>query len=62
MITKMTRDTYTTERFHPITGEKVECRVFLNYYGVGKDGFKFKGDQILYSAEELEALFPSKDG
>lgn len=56
------KDTYTTERFHPLTGEKAECRVYLNYYGVGKDGFKFKGVQILYSAEELEALLPSQDG
>lgn len=55
----MVRDTYTTERFHPITGEKVECRVYLNYFGRGKDGFKFKGDRILYSAEELELLAPN---
>ncbi len=57
-----TKDTYTTQRFHPITGQQVECRAFLNYYGVGKDGFKFKGDQILYSAEELDALLPSQGG
>jgi hypothetical protein len=58
----MTQETYTTERFHPITGEKVECRVFLNYYGIGKDGFKFKGDQVFYSSDELEALLPSQGG
>lgn len=55
----MIQNTYTTELFHPITGEKVECRVFLNYYGIRKDGYKFKGDRILYSSDELEALVPN---
>ena len=55
----MAGDTYTTERFHPLTGTKIECRVFLNYYGIGKDGYKFKGDSLLYTVDELELLAPN---
>lgn len=58
----MAQDTYTTERFHPITGEKTECRVFLNFFGVGEDGYRFKDEQIFYSAEELNALLLSQSG
>ncbi len=56
----MSNDTYTTKRFHPITGYQTECRVFLNYYGTGKDGYRFKGDRIMYTKEELEALQPDQ--
>lgn len=55
----MAQDTYTTEIFHPITGEQTECRIFLNYFGSGEDGYQFKGERVMYSKEELELLSPN---
>lgn len=54
----MAQETYTTQRFHPVTGQQVECRVFLNYFGKGHDGYKFKGESVMYSQEELDAMTP----
>lgn len=54
----MAQDTYTTKRFHPITLVQTECRVFLNFYGPGQDAFRFKGDQVMYTKEEMEAMTP----
>lgn len=55
----MAQDTYTTKRFHPVTGQLVECRVFLNFFGKGSDAYRFKGENVMYSQEELEAMTPS---
>lgn len=55
----MSNDTYTTKLFHPITGHQTECRVFLNYFGTGKDGYRFKGDSLTYTKDELDALTPT---
>lgn len=54
----MAQDTYTTKRFHPITRKQIECRVFLNFYGPGQDAYRFIGDQVMYTKEEMEALEP----
>lgn len=55
----MAQETYTTKRFHPVSGKQTECRVFLNYFGKGQDGYRFKGEQVMYSREELDAMTPS---
>jgi hypothetical protein len=57
----MAQETYTTKRFHPVTLEQIECRVFLNYYGTGQDGYRFKGDSVMYSKEELDAMAPQTE-
>lgn len=54
----MGQDTYTIEKYNPMNGRRIPCRVFLNFYGLGKDGYRFAGDSSMYSAEELDAMTP----
>jgi len=54
----MAQETLTTKLFHPITGQQTECLVFLNYFGKGSDGYRFKVERVMYSKEELDALTP----
>lgn len=57
----MSQDTYTTQRFHPVTGKQTPCRVFLNYFGIGSDAYRFKGEHVMYSHDELVAMMPDND-
>lgn len=56
----MSQETYTTKRFHPVTGKQTECMVFLSYFSKGQDGYKFKGEHVMYSQEELDAMTPKQ--
>ena len=51
--------TYTTKRFHPKTGLQTECRVFLNFFGVGQDGYVFAGEKTVHTQEEMDQNIPT---
>ena len=57
----MSQDTYTSQRLHPVTGKQTPCRVFLNYFGHGSDGYRFKGEHMMYSQDELVAMMPDNE-
>lgn len=53
-------DVVTSKKIHPITGRMTEVLIFLNHYGPNQNGYKFKGEKVLYSDDELLAMTPSK--
>lgn len=55
-------DVITTEKIHPITGKMKKCQVFLGYFGKGQDAYRFEGEKVVYSQEELDALTPPPSG
>lgn len=51
---------FATVRVHPVTGKEKTCVVLDDYYGKGQHGYRFDGERITYSEEELRALEPVK--
>lgn len=55
-------DVATSKKIHPITGKSTEVLIFINHYGPGQNGYKFKNETIMYSEEELQAMTPLESG
>lgn len=53
-------DIITVEKQHPVSGKRVKCQVFLNNFGPGSDGYRFQGERVMYTKEELDALLPEE--
>lgn len=51
-------DVATGTKIHPITGKITECLIFVNHYGPGDNGYKFKNENIMYSQSELDLMTP----
>ena len=55
-------DTITVDKIHPVSGKMRKCMVFLNYFGSGEDAFRFEGEKVIYTKDELELMTPPQSG
>jgi len=55
-------DVITVEKTHPVTGKRKKCQVFLNQFGRDNHGYRFEGERVMYTQEELDLMTPHESG